>query len=218
MRQSCLDQEQHSVQPHTLHCGQPRPSRIPGQREHRSHLHRPRPLQRTRHGWELSRPPLSKEEREQELATLANWGIRNRAEAARAGIEWPDGENGAAKFQDIWRWEDDVHEEWVKKIEGGKYEGLARTIEATRLSHGEDTAAYLTYMAIRLMEMHRVLKSTGSIYLHCDPTASHYLKATLDAVFGRKQFRNEIVWAYPPGRGWPQTRLPPEARYDSLLR
>ena len=161
------------------------------------------------------RPPLSKEEREQELATLADWGIRNRADAAAAGIEWPDGDNGAAKFQDIWRWEDDVHEEWVKKIEGGKYEGLARTIEATRLSHGEDTAAYLTYMAIRLMEMHRVLKSTGSIYLHCDPTASHYLKAMLDAIFGRKQFRNEIVWAYPPGGGGPKLGF--HRKHDTIL-
>ena len=160
------------------------------------------------------RPPLSKEEREQELATLADWGIRNRADAARAGIEWPDGENGSAKFQDIWRWEDDVHEEWVKKIEGGKYEGLARTIEATRLSHGEDTAAYLTYMAIRLMEMHRVLKSTGSIYLHCDPTASHYLKTTLDAVFGRKQFRNEIVWSY---QRWTGGKRNFQRMHDTLL-
>ena len=140
------------------------------------------------------RPPLSKEEREQELATLADWGIRNRVDAARAGIEWPDGENGSAKFRDIWRWENDVHEEWVRKIEGGKYEGLARTIEATRLSHGEDTAAYLTYMAIRLIEMHRVLKPTGSLYLHCDPTASHYLKTLMDGIFGRDNFRNEVVW------------------------
>ena len=140
------------------------------------------------------RPPLSKEERGQELATLADWGIRNRADAARAGIDWPDGENGAAKFQDIWRWEDDVHEDWVKKIEGGKYEALARTIEATRLARGEDTAAYLTYMAIRLIEMRRVLKSTGSIYLHCDYSANSYLRMAMDAVFGRDNMRNEIVW------------------------
>ena len=54
-------------------------------------------------------------------------------------------------------------------------------------------------MAVRLLEMHRILKPTGSIYLHCDPTASHYLKAVMDAIFGWKQFRNEIVWCYKSG-------------------
>ena len=140
------------------------------------------------------RPPLSKEEREQELATLADWGIRNRADAARAGIEWPDGENGSAKFQDIWRWEDDVHEEWLADIGKPPYEGLAQVIEATRIAQSEGAAAYLTYMAIRLIEMHRVLKPTGSLYLHCDPTANAYLRMTLDSIFGQENFRNEIVW------------------------
>jgi site-specific DNA-methyltransferase (adenine-specific) len=60
--------------------------------------------------------------------------------------------------------------------------------------HGSDMMAYLAMMAPRLMELHRVLKPTGSIYLHCDPTASHYLKLLMDAVFGPSQFRNEIVW------------------------
>ena len=144
------------------------------------------------------RPPLSKEEREQELATLADWGIQNRADATAAGIEWPDGENGSAKFQDIWRWEDDVHEEWLADIGKPPYEGLAQVIEATRRAHSESVAAYLTYMAIRLIEMRRVLKSTGSIYLHCDPTASHYLKAMMDSIFGQENFRNEIVWVLSP--------------------
>ena len=54
--------------------------------------------------------------------------------------------------------------------------------------------AYLAMMAVRLIELHRVLKSTGSLYLHCDPTASHYLKIVLDAIFSPTQFRNEIVW------------------------
>ena len=60
--------------------------------------------------------------------------------------------------------------------------------------------AYLSYMAERLAECHRVLRDTGSIYLHCDPTASHYLKAVMDAVFGAKQFRNEITWQRAAGR------------------
>ena len=59
--------------------------------------------------------------------------------------------------------------------------------------------AFLCFMSVRLLEMHRVLKSTGSIYLHCDHTASHYLKELMDAVFGKKKFRNEIVWVYNTG-------------------
>ena len=54
--------------------------------------------------------------------------------------------------------------------------------------------AYLVEMAVRLVELHRVLKPTGSLYLHCDPTASHYLKIVLDAIFGPQNFRNEIIW------------------------
>ena len=55
-----------------------------------------------------------------------------------------------------------------------------------------DVMAYITMMAVRLLELHRVLKQTGSLYLHCDPTASHYLKIVMDAVFGADKFRNEI--------------------------
>ena len=57
-----------------------------------------------------------------------------------------------------------------------------------------DMTAYLVMMTVRLVELHRVLKPTGSIYLHCDPTASHYLKVVMDAIFGTGNFRNEIVW------------------------
>jgi site-specific DNA-methyltransferase (adenine-specific) len=64
-----------------------------------------------------------------------------------------------------------------------------------------DMMAYLTAMCLRLLELHRVLKPTGSLYLHCDPTASHYLKVALDGVFGPEQFRNEIVWKRKAGRG-----------------
>lgn len=64
-----------------------------------------------------------------------------------------------------------------------------------------DMMAYLVMMAIRLVELHRVLKDTGSIYLHCDPTASHYLKLVMDAVFGVRNYRNEITWKRKTGRG-----------------
>ena len=66
--------------------------------------------------------------------------------------------------------------------------------------------------------MHRILKPTGSLYLHCDPTASHYLKAMLDAVFGKKQFRNNIIWAYTGAEGFQyQTLVPAQARRHPLL-
>src|SRR3989338_7148046 len=63
-----------------------------------------------------------------------------------------------------------------------------------------DMLAYLAMMAVRLIELHRVLKKTGSLYLHCDPTASHYLKIVLDVIFNKRNFRNEITWNY---RRWP---------------
>ena len=73
---------------------------------------------------------------------------------------------------------------------------LAHTLNAAGHSHGKGMQSYLTMMAVRLLEMRRVLKDTGSIYLHCDPTASHYLKALMDAVFGARNFRNEVHWYY----------------------
>ena len=75
--------------------------------------------------------------------------------------------------------------------------------------------SYLIYMAIRIMELRRVLKPTGSIYLHCDPTASHYLKLLMDSVFGKTNFRNEIVWCYSGG-GIPRRDFP--RKHDVILR
>ena len=73
---------------------------------------------------------------------------------------------------------------------------LWQVIQAAQSSSDK---SYLIYMAVRLQEMHRLLKPTGSIYLHCDPTMSHYLKLLMDVVFGRRNFRNEIVWYYYNG-------------------
>jgi adenine specific DNA methylase Mod len=70
-------------------------------------------------------------------------------------------------------------------------------------------------MSARLVELHRVLKPTGSLYLHCDPTASHYLKLLLDAVFGVENFRNEIIWLRAPAKGLMTVRLP--TNHDVLL-
>lgn len=69
-------------------------------------------------------------------------------------------------------------------------------IEAARAAHGEDMGAFLCWLGVRIMELHRVLKPTGSLYLHIDHTAHAYAKALLDGVFRARKFRNEIVWAY----------------------
>lgn len=67
-------------------------------------------------------------------------------------------------------------------------------IESARYAHSDGIGAYLRFMSVWLPEMWRILKPTGSIYLHCDPTASHYLKAAMDPIFGWRSFRNEIIW------------------------
>lgn len=97
-----------------------------------------------------------------------------------------------AAFKDVWGLED-VDLAWHGEIED-KYPGLYKLLGAVREIAGDSMTAYLIYMSVRVMEMKRVLKNTGSIYLHCDPTASHYLKLMMDEVFGRKNFRNEIAW------------------------
>lgn len=107
-----------------------------------------------------------------------------------------DGTQAAAQikvFEDTWHWDMSAAEAFEDVIkQGGK---VAQAMIAFRTFLGEnDMLAYLAMMAPRLVEMRRTLKPTGSLYLHCDPTASHYLKMLLDAVFGPKNFQNEIVW------------------------
>ena len=96
-----------------------------------------------------------------------------------------------AAFKDTWTL-DDVDIAWLDLIEA-KHPQLNRVIHAAMTKSDK---SYLIYMAVRLLEMKRLLNPTGSIYLHCDPTMSHYLKLMMDAVFGRNSFRNEIIWHY----------------------
>ncbi len=105
----------------------------------------------------------------------------------------PDSLADGASFQDRWSWEQDVHQEWGDQITDD-FPRLMHVIQGSRYSYGDDMGAFLCFMAVRLLEMRRILKKTGSLYLHCDATASHYLKELLDAIFGKKQFRNEIIW------------------------
>ena len=107
--------------------------------------------------------------------------------------------NGEAQyraFDDTWRWDEAA----VDRFAG--FEGAAGRpahsvmVGLHRILGRSGMLAYLTYMAERLESVHRVLKPRGSVYLHCDPTASHYLKLVMDAIFGAWNFRNEIVWCY----------------------
>jgi len=97
-------------------------------------------------------------------------------------------------FEDTWHWDKKAEETYLELVEKGPKK-VADLIQALRSFLGSnDMMAYLTMMAARLVELCRVLKPTGSIYLHCDPTASHYLKLVMDAVFRHINFRNEIIW------------------------
>ena len=95
-------------------------------------------------------------------------------------------------FKDTWTLSD-VDNAWHGEI-ADREPALYQAIHAAELTHGKGMKSYLIMMAVRLLEMKRVLKKTGSIYLHCDPTASHYLKVTMDSIFGKSNFRSEITW------------------------
>jgi site-specific DNA-methyltransferase (adenine-specific) len=107
-----------------------------------------------------------------------------------------DGSRAASQikaFEDTWRWDQEAANAFEEVVEAGGE--VSNSMQAFRTILSESNMlAYLAMMAPRLVELHRTLKETGSLYLHCDPTASHYLKILLDAVFGPKGFKNEIVW------------------------
>ncbi len=109
----------------------------------------------------------------------------------------PGGEHSQAQieaFEDTWHWNDVAELAFDEVMKSGN-SNAADMLMAVRKFLGEnDMMAYLAMMAVRLIELHRVLKKTGSLYLHCDPTASHYLKILLDAIFGKEMFRSEIIW------------------------
>ena len=107
----------------------------------------------------------------------------------------PDSLARGARFQDRWSWRDDIHDDWLLGILRD-HPDVWSVINTAKRVYGDDMGAFLCFMAVRLLEMHRVLKAEGSLYLHIDHTAHAYVKALLDAIFGQGNFRNEIVWAY----------------------
>ena len=97
-----------------------------------------------------------------------------------------------AAFKDTWTL-DDVDVAWWGEISESN-PALYAVLDAAKHAGGKSAMSYLIYMGIRILEIHRILKDTGSLYLHCDPAMSHYLKAAIDAIFGSRNFRNEIHW------------------------
>ena len=127
------------------------------------------------------RPPISQAEFDEELALAARHGV-----AHNEGI-------GQTRVRDVWSWDANVHPAWKARIEDD-YPAVHSVIEVAETCASENEAAYICYMAIRLIECYRVLKDTGSIYVHCDDRVNSYLKLLLDAIFGSENFRNQIVW------------------------
>ena len=142
-----------------------------------------------------------------------------------SGKQWhaPIGSDAeGASFPDIWGWEtpsspqetaeQNIKRQWLNAQHvGAPVRSVVETAEAAR---GSEMSAYLAFMAMRIVELHRILKPTGAMYLHCDPTASHYLKLMLDAVFGHERFQNEVIWGYRT-QGVAMTRWP--RKHDVLL-
>ena len=124
-------------------------------------------------------------------------------------------------FEDTWHWGPSAESTYAYLTNTARHEGrvpdkVSTIIAALRSGIGENQMmAYLVEMAVRLVELHRVLKPTGSLYLHCDPTASHYLKLILDSIFGPQNFRNEVIWRRSTPKGLATSRLP--SNHDLLL-
>lgn len=132
-------------------------------------------------------------------------------------FEEQDGTRASAQikaFKDTWQWDSTSSLAYEDVVESGGPASLC--LQGFRKILGPtDMLAYLSMMAPRLKELRRVLKPTGLLYLHCDPTASHYLKVLLDSVFAADNFRNEIVWCYAGG-GIPKNDFP--RKHDVILR
>ena len=120
----------------------------------------------------------------------------NRNYAAPVG----SGAAGAA-FKDTWTLSD-LDVAWMGLI-ADERPAMYQVLQTAGLTHGKGMQSYLCMMAVRLLEMRRVHKDTGSIYLHCDPTASHYLKLLMDSIDGTRNFRNEIIWKRSDAKGNP---------------
>ena len=131
----------------------------------------------------------------------------NTAEGAAAQIQ---------AFEDTWTWNPETEAEYAEYVSGGLPSKVAEALTAFHTLLGEnDALAYLVNMAPRLVELHRLMKPTGSLWLHCDPTMSHYLKVLLDSIFDARNFRSEVIWQRSTGKSLQSTRLP--TNHDVIL-
>ena len=133
------------------------------------------------------KPPISRDEFDEEVALAKAHGVLHNE-----GI-------GQTRVKDVWNWDEDVHPAWKAQIEDD-YPKVFAVIQAVEACATENEAAYISFMAVRLIECHRVLKDIGSIYVHCDSHANSYLRMLLDAVFGAENYRNQITWERTRGR------------------
>jgi DNA modification methylase len=117
-------------------------------------------------------------------------------------------------FEDFWQWDRSAQLALQRILATGL--PIGRLLESLRQSVGDnsDVMAYLVMMSVRLLELRRVLKPTGSLFLHCDPTASHYLKIIMDSIFGNQNFKNEIIWHY---RKWTTGKWTFQRNHDVIL-
>ncbi|MDE2860362.1 MAG: DNA methyltransferase [Chloroflexota bacterium] len=134
---------------------------------------------------------------------------KNKAYAAPIGSK-----AAGAWFKDTWTLSD-LDMAWMGLI-ADEHPAIAELLHAAKLTHSKGMQSYLTAMAVRLIEMKRVLKPTGTIYLHCDPTAGHYLKAMMDAIFGEQNFVTEIAW-YIGARSGNIPRYKPGKAHETIL-
>lgn len=128
----------------------------------------------------------------------------------------PSGELSHAQitaFEDTWHWVNETEKMFDEILKTSS--DVAKMMIAFRdFLKENDMMAYLTMMCVRLLELKRVLKDTGSIFLHCDPNASHYLKILMDATFNKKNFKNEVIWHY---RKWPSGNRQFQRNHDCIL-
>ena len=106
-----------------------------------------------------------------------------------------DSLSAGATFQDRWQWTAE-HQGWSDLAVNKGYPAVADAIRLARSCHSDDMGAYLSFLAVRLVECHRVLKATGTMLIHCDYTANAYIRILIDSIFGADKFRNTIIWAY----------------------
>ena len=150
------------------------------------------------------RKPITPDELAEEKALARKHGVPHRE-----GV-------GETRVDDVWRWDRFRHEQWLKELEE-THPDIATVVRTVDLCATENEAAYIAYMAARLLECHRVLKPTGSIYLHCDHHANSYLRLLMDLIFGSENFRNEIMWRRKVGERHNLARLRMPSSHDSIF-